>query len=85
MNKKFLSVTLIIFGILYNLFLSLMSLSLNYEYREVSKIKKALEKENKNLIVKYSSLSSPARIGKYAREKLGLIKPMEKQFRYLKK
>lgn len=85
MNKKFLSVVLIIIGVLYNLFLSLMSLSLNYEYREVSKIKNALEKENKSLVAKYSSLSSPARIEKYARENLNLIKPREKQFRYLKK
>ena len=58
--------------------------NLNYEYQLLVIDKNKLVEENKKLQINYAEINSPIDIEKIAKEKLGLIKPKEKQFRYIK-
>lgn len=77
----FLIVGLVFIGFLW---LHLENRSLNYEHQLLVVDKKKIVEENKKLQIEYAGSNSPIKIEKQAKEDLGLIKPKEKQFRYIK-
>lgn len=84
MKKKIITDVAIFFLVLFiYIFITVSTVDLDYEYREVSKRKNIVDKIQRELVLKYSNLTSPSRIEEYAVKNLGLTKPKEKQFRYI--
>ena len=77
-------IVILMLGVTGYLWSRLQVVSLGYDHQQLVSMKKKALEENRQLKLKYADLASPARIERYSREKLGLVKPSEKQFRYIK-
>jgi hypothetical protein len=77
-------VIIIVLGLSAHLWVRLEVVRQGYEHQTLVSIKKKIIEENRQLRLRYAEIVSPARIEKYAKQKFGLSKPEEKQFRYLK-
>jgi cell division protein FtsL len=80
----FFFVLILTIGATFYLWTRLQVVKLGYEHQRVAQAKKQLIEESRQLSLKYAELVTPARLERYAREKLGLKKPDEKQFRFIK-
>lgn len=89
-NKKirfidvFLVIIILMVGLTSYVWTRLQVIKLSYEHQRVSKMRKDLVEENRQLSLKYAELVAPAKLENYAQNKLGLKKPDEKQIRYIK-
>ncbi|MBN1115407.1 MAG: cell division protein FtsL [Oligoflexia bacterium] len=84
-KKRVIAFILIVMsGLIGYLWTRLEVIRYGYEYQDLASIKKKLIEENRRIRLQYARELSPERVEAYARERLGLDKPVEKQFRYLK-
>ena len=80
----FFFILILTVGATFYLWTRLQVVKLGYEHQRIAQIKKQLIEENRQLSLKYAGLITPARLERYSKDKLGLKKPDEKQFRFIK-
>jgi len=74
----------VILGIMAYLFIYLQVVSSGIKHKRLQDQKTTALNRYKDLKIDYSDMIAPRSVEQYATDKLGLVHPSEKQFRYIK-
>jgi len=83
-RRRWTFMFIIFAGIMMYLFIYLQVIDSGIQHKRLQDQKTVAKNKNNDLKLDYNDIMSNGNIERYATENLGLVRPSEKQFRYIK-